>query len=159
MIKFFKFSNRQFIWCPFLDEKGAGWIRLIIIFVVGSLALTYAFNPVAREEINDFFSEFSTSGLFSNAKTPTEIKENPNKYLGETVTVQGYYIKTRITEINPSNANIRNNSMEIIQKSIIVSLPEDANVYSGGKYNFTGVVKEITNFSTIELVVENIEPI
>lgn len=39
-----------------MKDRGIGWAGAIAIFIVGSLALTYAFNPYARHRINEFFS-------------------------------------------------------------------------------------------------------
>lgn len=46
-----------------MKDRGIGWAGAIAIFIVGSLALTYAFNPYARHQINE-----SLSGLIEKVQ-------------------------------------------------------------------------------------------
>ena len=70
-----------------MDEKGIGWIGAILIFVVGSIILTLIINPQLREDIAEWFGGLTSGGALS----PGEVREHPHKYLGENITVEGYY--------------------------------------------------------------------
>lgn len=118
-----------------MNQKGIGWAGAILIFIAGSLAFTYAINPQFREKVNNAFDSFGGSSALS----PEEIRNHPEKYMGENVTVEGWYsYKALFPEKNPET---RGEAVEIIQGMLRLRASNYDQFLEGGKYRVTGIVR------------------
>lgn len=79
--------------------------------------------------------------------SPREIKEYPDKYLGKSIRVEGYYVKGVAFIIPDSIVSIVSPKNEAEVREMLASmLPienhnEDLTLINGGKYRFTGLLK------------------
>lgn len=128
-----------------MDSRGIGWLGAILIFIVGSIALTLAINPQFREDIADLFR-----GLGSSALSPSEVREHASKYLGKEIIVEGYFSGVTIPTFT-ENYELENTTLGVIAEKIpaeslnqilAVEILGDLDVISGEKYRFTGVLEK-----------------
>lgn len=87
-----------------------------------------------------------------------EIKDHPNTYLGKTITVEGYYSMGAIYSSNSPSNEVE--AAEMLTTALIIENHDKTiTLFEGGKYLFTGVLKEKTILyqSVIYLEVSKIE--
>lgn len=87
-----------------------------------------------------------------------DIKDHPNKYLEQAITVDGYYSAGFIASSNSPKSE--SEAMEVVTTMLMIENNQDSvTLYEGGKYRFTGVLKEKTVLfqTTIYLEVSKVE--
>lgn len=70
------------------------------------------------------------------------LQEQPRSYLGQEVTIEGWYQGGLVRDANPICANGREGVQREPYNYTYVAVPEDMALYTGVKYRFTGVVRE-----------------
>lgn len=103
--------------------------------------------------------------------SPSEVRKHPNKYLGENVTVEGYFFGVTmpsytenfeledITSGMISDDKVVEDPTEVI--GVIIVGEKGTSVISGAKYRFTGTVEDAGIFGMlygVMLVVQEVEP-
>lgn len=132
-----------------LKDRGVGWIGAILIFILGSLVLTYALNPQVQNRINDFISDVGNL-TSSSILSPSDVRAHPDQYLGQEITVEGYYFQW---------LGVCEKTMGNDPNSEILHLANESrfDLIEGGKYQFTGVLRR--RDSSVELVVSDVKAV
>ena len=74
-----------------------------------------------------------------------EIKEHPNKYLNQTISVEGYYSGGLI--MSTTSPQSESEAMEAVTTALAIENNQNSiTLYEGGKYRFTGILSEKTLF-------------
>ncbi|KXB07975.1 hypothetical protein AKJ58_01310 [candidate division MSBL1 archaeon SCGC-AAA385D11] len=93
--------------------------------------MAYAFVPGVRAKINGLFSNSDSEPILS----PSEVREHPNQYLGEKITIEGYYLPVwGICEKTLGN--------DPYSEIVYVKNASNFNLIGGGEYRFTGVLEQ-----------------
>ncbi|MUW13975.1 hypothetical protein GJ633_04330 [Halorubrum sp. CBA1125] len=69
-----------------------------------------------------------------------EIEENPQPYIGEQITIEGWYQGGLVRDADPQCATTREGVQAQEYSSVFIDAPEDKALYTGVKYRFTGTL-------------------
>lgn len=115
-----------------MRQQGMGTISAILAIVIAGL-IVYGII-------------FYVGG--SGALSPSEVREHPNKYLDKEITIEGYY-SLSLGPLGFSNTTVRiiadEYPTEWIPSKVVgveISDIENVTLIDGGKYRFTGVLKQ-----------------
>jgi hypothetical protein len=84
------------------------------------------------------------------------IEDHPDRYVGERVTVEGWYQGGIIRDANPVCANTREGLQKEPYGTLYVIVPENSTLYTDYKYRFTGVLRD---GSAVDRVIPESEPV
>lgn len=119
-------------------------------------------NPIALGNISWSDIGIDTTPILS----PEEIKSHPNKYLGQRVIVEGYYLKGTMFLTPNAVSSIKTPStegeaMEMLINMLPIIYEGNVSLFDGARYRFTGVVTEgeIFDSSYVYLDVEKVVPL
>jgi len=149
-----------------MDRRGFGIIGAIIAMVIAGLvvyAIVY-YGPSVWHGIH----QGAPSG--GSVLSADEVKQHPEKYLGETVTVEGWYVPAlwsnlapydEISPIDPSQISTPGDAATIMTGGLPVNVPANITVFSTAKYRFTGVVvsAQLWGQTLPRLDVTSVEPV
>jgi hypothetical protein len=80
-------------------------------------------------------------GVEENGFVPiAEIEEDPEPYIGEQVTIEGWYQGGLVRDADPQCATTREGVQAEEYSSVFIDAPEDRVLYTGVKYRFTGIL-------------------
>lgn len=85
-----------------------------------------------------------------------EIEDHPDRYVGERVTIEGWYQGGLVRDANPVCANTREGLQQEPYATVYVSVPDDETLYTDYKYRFTGVLRD---GSSVDRVIPGSNPI
>lgn len=125
-----------------MRQRGMGAVKAIVAMVIAGLIVSgiIFYGPDIWRKIQEGTSRDGSSGVLS----PIEVREHPEQYIGETVTVEGwYYSDVGISPLKATEISTQEEALQVLYGSLPVDLPEDAEVYSGAKYRFAGVVIQV----------------
>lgn len=139
-----------------LRQRGIGAASAIVAIVIAGL-IVYGiiyYGPDIWRAIQE-----GASGALS----PTEVREHPNKYLGQEITIEGYYGSAGI-----SSAFIGENIGGIVEDypaedfsgtvAVETSGIENVALIEGGRYRFKGILKQtdsaVLNILGIPVILE-----
>jgi heat shock protein HslJ len=92
------------------------------------------------------FVGFSGCNELTGTITLKDIKQHPNRYLNTEITVEGFYSTGMI--VSKTTPNTEAEAMEILTTALTIENKDNTTtLFEGGKYRFTGILKEKTVFS------------
>jgi len=111
-----------------LSKNTKGLLLAIIAILIVALLKLFIFN-----------------GIYN--VTPGEVKQNPNKFLGTTIAVEGYYLKG-IPFLLPNGISStlypssETEALEMLINILPLQYDGDVALFDGAKYRFIGELKE-----------------
>lgn len=133
-----------------MDDRGIGKAAAIGIFIFGLVLGGLIASPRLRAGIIDALPT-DVSGSTPPVLNPKTVKEHPNEYLGREITIEGKFIG------GGSRGSVIPPETEEIAYGIRLDLPDGADVFNGGIYRFTGVLKKESS-ALLKFHVQHIQP-
>ena len=159
-------SSVSMNWVEHMKERGIGKAGAILIFIVGLVigVVVVGSQPSLSEKVPNFSlsSNEPATNILSNKDgdtdfpilSPSEVRAHPNQYMNDTISIEGTYIGEYIIDSEDYDSG-----GYTLATAVPLKLPDSANVYHGGEYRFTGVLKEGGMSVGYRLIVGEVKPI